>query len=128
MVPHFAFLKSCTHVFICYDAVKKPLQKPYDGPYKVIKCSDKYYTVDVNGHHEVVSIDHLKPVFHEAPPTDQATDQATYPIPDVTTKEDLPLPTKPHSVTHCGHQAHWSKHLSSTFIYSLAEYCSDHMI
>ena len=108
-------LKSCTHVFICHDAVRKPLQKPYDGPYKVIKRSDKYYTVDVSGHHEVVSIDCLKPVFHEAPPTDQAT----YPIPDVTKKEDLPLNTKPHSVTHSGRQVHWPKHLSSTFTYSL---------
>ena len=85
----------------------------------MIKCSDKHYTVDVNGHHEVVSIDRLKPVFHETPPTDQATDQTTYPIPDVTTKEDLPLSTKPHSVTRSGRQVHWSKHLSSTFIYSL---------
>ena len=117
-------LKSRTHVFIRHDAVRKPLKKPYDGPYKVIKRSDKHYTVDINGHHEIVSIDRLKSVFHEAPPTDQAT----YPIPDVTTKEDLPLTTKPHSVTHSGRQVHWPKHLSSTFTYSLREYCSDHMI
>ena len=34
-------LKSCIHVFVCNDAVQKPLQKPYNGPYKVQKCSEQ---------------------------------------------------------------------------------------
>ena len=63
-------LKSCIHVFVCNDAVQKPLQKPYNGPYKVQKCSEKHYTVDINGHNEVVSIDHLKPAFHKVLPTE----------------------------------------------------------
>ena len=29
-------LSKCTHVFFRYDAVKKPLQQPYDGLLKVI--------------------------------------------------------------------------------------------
>ena len=95
-------LKSCTHVFIHHDAVKKPLQKPYDGPYKMIKHSNKHYTVDIDGHHEVVSIDCLKPVFHDAPPTIQPT----YPIPDIITREDLPPTTKPYSATRSGCQVH----------------------
>ena len=30
-------LASATHVFICHDAVRKPLQPPYHRPYPVIK-------------------------------------------------------------------------------------------
>ena len=58
-------LKSCTHVFVRHDAVRKSLKKPYDGPYKVQKYSEKHYTVDINGHDEAISIDCLKPAFHE---------------------------------------------------------------
>ena len=56
-------LKTCTHVFLHYDAVKKPLQPPYDGPYKVIKRRDKQFTLDVKGSESVVSIDRLKPAY-----------------------------------------------------------------
>ena len=62
-------LLSASHVFIRRDSVKKPLQQPYDGPYKVLSPSDKYFLLDVNGKHETVSIDRLKaaPVDMEPP-------------------------------------------------------------
>lgn len=37
-------LSTATHVFIRHDAVRKPLQPPYDGPYPVLKRTDKFYT------------------------------------------------------------------------------------
>ena len=105
-------LKSCTHVFIHHDAVKKPLQKPYDGPYKVQKRSDKHYTVNINGRDEVISIDRLKPAFHDIPPSDESI----LPLPEATTQQDSTF-TKPARVTRSGRQVHWPKCFSSTSSY-----------
>ena len=35
-------LQTCTHVFIRQDAVRKPLQPPYDGPFNVISRTTKH--------------------------------------------------------------------------------------
>ena len=55
-------LSTCTHVFLRCDTVCKPLQPPYDGPYLVVECSDKYFTIDSRGCKDTVSLDRLKPV------------------------------------------------------------------
>ncbi len=34
---------------IRHDAVRKPLQPPYDGPYPVVKYTDKHFTIDIAG-------------------------------------------------------------------------------
>ena len=51
----------CTHVFVCRDSVKKPLQSPYDGPFRVICRTPKYYHLEMYGKSDTVSIDRLKP-------------------------------------------------------------------
>ena len=50
-----------THVFVRHDAVRKPLQAPYDGPYPIVDRTGKHFTVDRNGRKDTVSIDRLKP-------------------------------------------------------------------
>ena len=95
-------LKSCTHVFLHHDAVKKLLQKPYDGPYKVIKQQDKHFTLEVKGSHIIVSIDCLKPAYLDKSPSTLQTNLA--PSVSLTT----PSPSKP-TITPSGRQVHWPK-------------------
>lgn len=54
-------LKTCQYVFLRCDAVKKPLQTPYSGPYKVVTRNEKIFKILVEGKEKVVSIDRLKP-------------------------------------------------------------------
>ncbi|XP_064485157.1 uncharacterized protein LOC135397482 [Ornithodoros turicata] len=58
-----AALKTAKHVFLRRDAVRKPLQRPYDGPYEVLKRGDATFTLRIGGHPETVPIDRLKPAF-----------------------------------------------------------------
>lgn len=56
-------LASTTHVFVRDDSVRQSLTHPYNGPFKVIKRSDKFFTISIRGRHTNVSIDRLKPAF-----------------------------------------------------------------
>ncbi|XP_076041912.1 uncharacterized protein LOC143025787 [Oratosquilla oratoria] len=56
-------LDTCTHVFIRVDAVRKPLQQPYQGPFKVLRRTRKIITIEKNGMPDSVKIDRVKPVY-----------------------------------------------------------------
>lgn len=55
-------LYKCTHVFLRCDAVKKPLEQPYSGPYPVVKrITDRLFTILAEGRTQNISVDRLKP-------------------------------------------------------------------
>ncbi|XP_026331379.1 uncharacterized protein LOC113238759 [Hyposmocoma kahamanoa] len=56
-------LSTCSHVFLRQDHVRRPLEPPYDGPFKVIARHPKYFTINVRGKPNKVSIDRLKPAY-----------------------------------------------------------------
>ncbi|GBM75667.1 hypothetical protein AVEN_269894-1 [Araneus ventricosus] len=49
-----------THVFLRIDRVRKSLEPPNDGPYKVLSRTEKVFTVEIDGKPTTVSIDRLK--------------------------------------------------------------------
>ena len=101
-------LSDCSHVFIRRDAVRKSLQPPYDGPYKVLIRSDKTFTVDVAGKEDVVSLDRLKPAYMEEPGT--ATKElptVTLAVPPPTASQPTLSPSPSGMVTHSGRRVHW---------------------
>ncbi|XP_067118351.1 uncharacterized protein [Centruroides vittatus] len=52
-------LQRCTHVFVRHDAVRPPLQLPFDGPFPVLQHADKFFKVRVWQKETVISIDRL---------------------------------------------------------------------
>ncbi|GFW02542.1 retrovirus-related Pol polyprotein from transposon opus [Trichonephila clavipes] len=56
-------LKSCSHMFIRIDRVKKALEPPYEGPYTVQKKYDKYFTILIKDKTVNISVDRLKPAY-----------------------------------------------------------------
>ncbi|XP_076764840.1 uncharacterized protein LOC143431789 [Xylocopa sonorina] len=56
-------LETSSHVFVRVDAVKRPLQHPYEGPFPVVSRSNKTYIIRLRGKDTTVSVDHLKPAY-----------------------------------------------------------------
>ena len=101
-------LSTCTCIFVRHDAVRKPLQQPYDGPYKVHERADKQFTVDVKGKHNVISLDRLKPAHLEAPVITLCNPPLT-----IHTTPAEPVSTDISTrVTRSGRHVHWPKRLT----------------
>ncbi|KAG8175363.1 hypothetical protein JTE90_018043 [Oedothorax gibbosus] len=68
-------MRTCTHAFVRHDAVRKPLQAPYDGPYPVLEKKEKTFDLEIKGERRTISIDRLKPAFvvADSPPINPST-------------------------------------------------------
>ena len=101
-----------THVFLRRDAVRTPLQSPYDGPYKVLNRTRKHFTLEIHGRHEIVSIDRLKAAHLDSTGTSH--------LPTPTTQSAIPPfrphpiipPTTPSITTRSGRRVHFPDRLS----------------
>ena len=105
-----ATLATSTHVFVRRDGVRKPLQPPYDGPYAVVKKTDKYFTLSINGRNDTVPIDRLKPAHLDtnnvSSPRHQTQSHST-----PSTQNQPPHTTLP-ATTRSGRHVHFPNYLS----------------
>ena len=94
-------LHSCSHIYVRHDAVRKPLQPPYDGPYKVLRRSDKHFVLEVKGKDQTTS-DRLKVAHLDSDflPSPQKT-----PLAQKTTAIDLSSRTE--YTTRAGRHVHF---------------------
>lgn len=107
-----ASLADCTHVWIRKDGYRRPLQRPYDGPFAVISRHPKFFTVALGARVDNVSIDRLKPAFLEdlgvfmpPPPCILARPRRLRPDAPAFVPQALPLPApmpSPPVTTRCG--------------------------
>ncbi|GBO00731.1 hypothetical protein AVEN_263608-1 [Araneus ventricosus] len=52
-----------TSIILPIDSVKPPLCQIYTGPHKVLKRTEKNFTIELNGRTSTVSIDRVKPAY-----------------------------------------------------------------
>ena len=110
-------LSKCTHVFVRVDRVRKSLEQPYEGPYRVLERFDKYYKLDINGRQDTVSLDRLKPAH-----LDNSSSTASLPdrVDSSGVPPDTPAPSPPPThplpptsrVTRSGRRVHWPNRLN----------------
>lgn len=56
-------LNHSSHVFLRQDHVRRSLEPPYAGPYRVLERHTKFFKIEVSGKPVSVSVDRLKPAY-----------------------------------------------------------------
>jgi len=97
------------HMFVRHGAVRKPLQSPYDGPYPVLERTEKFFTLNINGRKDTVSVDWLKPAHLNTTDTNHPPSQSQ------------PAPTT--RVTRSGRHVHWSPNIATCLKTLGGEWC-----
>ncbi|GBM86280.1 Transposon Tf2-8 polyprotein [Araneus ventricosus] len=112
-------LGTCTQVFVRHDAVKRPLQAPYDGPYCVLRGTDKTFTIEKNGKKSTINIDRVKSAFFEnshqssapttaSPPVTAPSSMQSVPEPSPSSQASPPNSSPPLYVTRSGRRVHFN--------------------
>ena len=87
-------LSDCTHVFVRVDSVRRSLQRPYDGPFKVLKRKAKIYLLQISNQQKWVSIDRLKPAFLQESSVPSSLKGQDRPV-----QSESPAPASPKTYT-----------------------------
>nr|VZI04584.1 unnamed protein product [Spirometra erinaceieuropaei] len=61
-------LATCSNVYLRCDRVCRPLEPPYDGPFRVISRGTKNFRIQRGTREEIVSVDRLKAAVPDTPP------------------------------------------------------------
>ncbi|CAB0015814.1 unnamed protein product [Nesidiocoris tenuis] len=81
-------LHSASHVYLRFDGVRHSLQRPYTGPYRVLRRTPKTFDILINNKRSTVSRDRLKPAFV----LPDQMDQASSPTPSLPNRSPSPTP------------------------------------
>ncbi|BHF70007.1 hypothetical protein SprV_0301305600 [Sparganum proliferum] len=94
-------LATCSHVYLRCDQVRRPLEPPYDGPFRVISRGTKNFRIQRGTREEVVSVDRLKAAVPDTPPDEPCgpLPPAPPPRPSIPPSRILPLPSCPQPTT-----------------------------
>jgi len=120
---------NCYDVHMQHDAICKPLQSPYDGPYKVLNRNDKHFALQLQDRIDTVSLDRLEPAYmdNDTPTIDSTSPARLTPTSSqsaLTPSTVLNSSPRHLTVTHSGHHVCWPKHLHDAFTGG-GDYCSD---
>ena len=91
-------LRASSHVLVRQDQVHPPLTQPYKGPYQVISRSQDYFTLDLDGREDSISISHFIPC-RSLTETDRPSPTTTRPVnprlkPNLWSPTSLPMTLK----------------------------------
>ena len=51
------------YVYVQVDGHRTLLQQPYSGTFRIISAKNRYFTLDINGRSDTVTVDRLKPAY-----------------------------------------------------------------
>ena len=108
-------------VYVRIDKHKTPLQRPYEGPYRIISTSEKFFTLDVNGRTKNISVDRLKTAYLA---TGRYPPQLNNQEEDISTpSSSSPLPNKSPGITttRSGRSVRRSPHIVKDYIAGIQE-------
>ena len=91
-------LMSCTHVYLRVDRIRKALEAPYSGPFRVLRRFERCFEIQFpSGRNSVVSIDRLKPAR-------EAKQPVVVPVAQPETEPERTVPLEPSVVSKMGNQ------------------------